>query len=410
MKTISILASDTVPLPIKKEFLDTLSQNDRKDFKNKYMYGEPPGIRSWKFAEILSEKFEVILLIPDTSLPDRLNEIIDKSKIKFEIGSYNYRVSSWNWTQELDRKLKKSNFVIVQSNTGSGLQNCSVLPSTVNLIVDGWNVLPQELSGKLLTHSMISRKVFWQKAILLYNDLITRSNCLLIANDKQANFYEGFFYGIGKLNYSTFQFSPLLKVPYGITKMKTWPEKSTSSNLKLLWNGTAFPWECPELLVKELADFDKISIDFVNIKHARQSKVFNTYFKSFFDNVPNISNIQLIDDMDFNLEKQAIDYDFGISLSRNWIYESYVHKAKSLEMLAAGLPIIINANDSINTEFDFLSKCIEPVNILNIKNQLFQLIPNKYSKKMTKEIYEKFTQVFDWNNVLSPVVDYINNF
>ncbi len=412
MKTIVIIASDVVPLPIKKEYLDSLSVQERKEFKSKYTYAEPAGIRSWKFASVLAEKYEVLLLVPDIALPDKLKEIVDFSNIKFEIGSYNYRVSSWNWTQELDRKLKKANFVIVQCNSGSGIQNCSVLPSTVNLIVDGYNILPQELSGKLLTHSMISRKVFWQKAMMLYNDLITRSNCLLVANERQTFFYEGFFYGIGKLNYSTFQFSPLLKVPYGIEK-KEFTETNfniSSNNLKLLWYGTVYPWECPEVLIKELADFDKISIDFINIKHTRQPKVFNTYFKSFFDNVPNISNIQIIDDIDFDLGTAHEEYDFGICLNRNWIYESYVHKTRALEMLANQLPIIINDLDNLNTELDFLKDNIRNVNIPSIKENLITICENKKSSKISKDSYETFTNIFNWNNTLLPVIDYIENF
>lgn len=411
MKTVIIIAPDTVPLPIKKEFLNSLSVQERKEFKNKYTYAEPAGIRAWKFASILAKRFEVTLLVPDIALPDRLKEILDYSNIKFEIGSYNYRVSSWNWTQELDRKLKKANFVIVQSNSGSGIQNCSVLPGTVNLIVDGYNILPQELSGKLLTHSMISRKVFWQKAMMVYNDLVTRANCFLVANDRQTCFYEGLFYGTGKLNYSTFQFSPLLKVPYGIDPIDSPIEKRISSNtLKLLWYGTAYPWECPELLVKELADFDKVNIDFINIKHPRQPKVFNTYFKSFFDNVPNISNIQLIDSVDFDLKDAYKEYDFGVCLTRSWIYESYVHKTRALEMLANKLPILLNINDNLNVEFEFLKEAIEPINILDIKNQLIHASEVKNTKKLSDETYSKLTEVFNWNNVLLPVIDYIENF
>lgn len=411
MKSVIIIASDCVPLPVKKEYLDSLSTVEKKEFKNKYTYSEPAGIRSWKFAEILSEKFNVTLLVPDICLPDKIKEILDYSNIKFEIGSYNYRVSSWNWTQELDRKLKKADFVIIQSNSGSGIQNCSVLPSNVNLIVDGYNILPQELSGKLLTHSMISRKVFWQKAILLYNDLITRTNCLLVANDKQRYFYEGLFYGIGKLNYSTFQFSPVLKVPYGVDICSNKFEKPhTSNSLKLLWYGTACPWECPEFLIKELANFDTISIDFVNIKHPRQPKVFNGYFKAFFDNIPNISNIQVIDSLDFNLKTANKEYDFGVCLTRNWIYESYVHKTRALDMLANKLPVLVNINDNLHTEVEFLKDVVKPLNILNIKDDLLKIASEKESTIFSDSTYSKLIDIFSWKNVLLPVIDYIENF
>jgi hypothetical protein len=410
MKTISIIAPDTVPLPIKEDYLKTLSEKEREVFIDRCMYTSLAGIRSWKFAEVLSEKFDVTLLVPDINFPER-DDIIDKSKLKFQLDSYNYRVSSWNWTQELDRKLKKPNFVIMQSNSGCGMQNCSVLPGSVNLIVDGWNILPFELSGNLLTHSKISRKVFWNKALSQYKDLLVRANCILIANDRQHCFYEGLFYGIDKLNYSAFQFSPILKVPYGMDNYENIKKiPSEDKCLKILWNGPIYPWEAPEVLIKELANYDQISIDYVNVRNSRQAKAYNTYFKMFFDRIVDISNIQMIDNSSINIQEACNKYDYGINLSRNWLYESYIHKASLIQMLSWKLPVITNINDSLYDEFNFLQESIEPISTVAIKLEMSRLLDIKQRAILSDESYKQLQDVLSWKNVLLPIIDYIDTF
>ena len=43
MKTVTIIAPDAVPLPIKREYLDSLSQQDKKDFISKqYVISNAP--------------------------------------------------------------------------------------------------------------------------------------------------------------------------------------------------------------------------------------------------------------------------------------------------------------------------------------------------------------------------------
>jgi len=79
-------------------------------------------------------------------------------------------------------------------------------------------------------------------------------------------------------------------------------------------------------------------------------------------------------------------------------------------MLANQLPIIINDLDNLNTELDFLKDNIRNVNIPSIKENLITICENKKSSKISKDSYETFTNIFNWNNTLLPVIDYIENF
>jgi len=404
MKTVCIIAGDTVPFPICKD-----AKISKAEF-NTYIQATYYGIRQWKLAEYLStqSKVEVTLLVPDIYYPTELMDrnVIDNSQITFNIETYNYKIASWGWSQELDRKLKKYNFVICPTYNGCGLENCSVLPSDVHVIVDGWSVLPLEYSARLLSHSKIARKVKWGNFIKVYAELITRCNCLLYANDKQREFYEGLFFGINKLNYNAFQFSPMLKVPFGVEKKQKIKQSSasTKNSLNLLYEGPVAPWDFPELIFKKFYNHKNVFIDFVNLEHPRQNKIYNSYFKPFFATSPDVHNIELISKND--VDKTA--YDYQIVMSRNWVIDSYIHRPEVLDAFASGLPIIVNKIDSIYSEIDFIRKSIVPIKSDTIDVTINNLFTSYYN--VDEQQLQEFYKIFSWNNVLTPLFDYIKNF
>lgn len=404
MKTICILAGDTVPFTLKKD-----AQVNKAEY-NTYFNACHYGIRQWKLAEYLSKhsNYDVTLLIPDVYYPQHLLEknAIDLSNVHFKLDQYNYKIASWGWSQELDRKLKKFNFVICPTYNGAGLENCSVLPGEVFVIVDGWSVLPLEYSGRLLSHSKIARKVKWSNFYRIYSDLLIRSNCLLYANDRQRDFYEGLFFGINKLNYNAFQFSPILKIPFGIEKKENIKvsNKEATNKLNILYEGPVSPWDYPEVALKKFFNHDAISIDFVNLEHPRQNKIYNNYFKSSFSCVDDSHNISLC-------SSTCIDktqYDYQLVISRNWVIDSYIHRPEILDAFASGLPIIVNKIDSIYNEIEFMRKSIVPVKSESIELTLQKLFATKYS--VDEQQLQEFYKIFSWDNILSPLYDYINNF
>ena len=85
-------------------------------------------------TDILSkiDNFEVTLFIPDINCPPK--EAFDLTGINFQINPYNLKTVSTGWSEELDRKLKNYNFVIVQSSDGIAFTNCSVLPQEMQIL------------------------------------------------------------------------------------------------------------------------------------------------------------------------------------------------------------------------------------------------------------------------------------
>jgi len=404
MKTVCIIAGDTLPFKLKKDS-GNIPPKDYDDYFNSTFYG----IRHWEIAQFLSKntKLDVTLLVPDVYYPEiyfKADKI--EKDYTFKIDTFNYKIASWRWSQELDRKLKKFDFVICPTYNGVGLENCSVLPGEVNLIVDGWNVLPLEYSARLLSYSKIARKVAWSNFKKIYSDLITRSNCLLYANDKQRDFYQGLFFGYDKLNYNAFQFSPVLKIPFGVDKKEVVKEINTEqkNSLSLLYQGSLEPWDHPEFLYKKMLNNSYVNINFANLEHPRHNKIYNSYFKPFFNNVNDIHNIEITSSRSISY----IDYDYSIFLSRNWVIDSYIHRPEILESLSYKLPVIVNKTDSIYNEIEFLQKSMLPIKLDSMEQNLTSLRSNDFT--VDDQQLEHLLRVFSWSNVLTPLLGYIENF
>jgi hypothetical protein len=141
-----------------------------------------------------------------------------------------------------------------------------------------------------------------------------------------------------------------------------------------------------------LINYDNIVVDFVNIKDENQPKVFNTYFKPYFEDekLEDISNISVSKTSTINLDT----YDFAISLSRNWVLSSYLHKPYLLDFISKGLPVITNIEDPLYQEIDFIRKVIYPIDINLAKSQIENLYDRKTEYTVTEETMQHVESVF----------------
>ncbi|HRZ18848.1 MAG TPA: hypothetical protein P5136_02215, partial [Methanofastidiosum sp.] len=124
IESIAVISPDTVPLTL-KEGNDSL--------KEKCSFATSLGVRSWKLAEKLSERFSVTLFIPDLNFPGKQN--IDLSGVYFDIAEYSY-----NSSPSFYKELESYDVVLVQSNSQPVFKNCLSLDRKVHLIVDGWTI------------------------------------------------------------------------------------------------------------------------------------------------------------------------------------------------------------------------------------------------------------------------------
>jgi len=413
LKSIAVLAPDTVPLCLKKDVPSEVEFNNKRySIKDKCTRSTSIGIRAWNIAKVLSSHPDlfVTLFIPDINYPGKEN--IDFENVGFDIQPYNFDAALWNWSEELDRKIinRGINSIIIPSVLGVGFLNCSVLPSNINVILDGYVPILAELPCSLIGQSNISKKIFWNRFIEQYMALLRRANCILYANDMQLSYYEGQLFSIGKLDWKAYQFSTLLKVPYGVDiNLPIEESPKDPDKLHLLWYGPAFAWYFPERLIELAAENSNIHIDFIALAHPRYNKSYYSFFKKFFSGDLG-QNITLIEEYQDNHVELYKDYDAGILLSRDWIEEKYSVRGRVYDMVSHGLPVITNQRNPIFHEFQEIKDSVYPVSLDNLSKDMENLIKRKSEIKVSEESLAHIQKKFQWSKVIYPLVDYVRNF
>lgn len=353
-KTIAIIAPAVVPLPIKIDAPKFISINDVSyPLKAQCSASSTEGDRALLMAEQLSElsDYEVILFVPDLHFPGLEN--IDVSSLKFSIKKYNYKNTIHTWSEELDRKLKQCDFVIVQTKSNVAWLNCAVLPKTVNVIVDGYESPLLTMPATLLNQHKIKRTNIWKNILSNYNDLLLRSNCVLYDNDRQKSFYEGHFFAIGKLSWRAFKFAPLLQLSYSINRKSSVVRNTKTESLKYLFFDYLYPWyNYPELL--KFFETSSMELDLLGYPPA----FYKVDIESVNYYINNTDNIRMVpDSSSVNLK----DYDGVICFSHNWLDEYYIPRYQAIRALAQNVPVLINDNSALFADLPEKSHHIFPI-------------------------------------------------
>lgn len=415
-KTIAIISPDTVPLKL-KETAPKYIREGAVDYpiKDKCCKITSTGKRAWVMAQALSKdtsKYTVDLFVPDLNFPGLEN--IDHTGVSFGIKKYNFKNTMYDWSEELDRKLKGYDFVIVQATVGAAWKNCAVLPRSTNVIVDAWAPMPVELPCALLNYPKIKREHSWQKFEMHYKDLLMRANCVLYANDRQRYFYEGYLFSMGKLSWKAFKFSPLLKVPYGIDIHSELKRTTNTTNLKLLWYGALYPWYDFESIFKIAQNNQNVELDFVGVRHPRYTRLYDQFYKDYFKDIDKYPNIRILPDYVENKAELFSQYDAAIALSQNWLEETYAHRVRVLEMVSYGLPVLVNAENVLYDSYDY--EVIRNILLPTTKEQLPETITEllQYKKRSgTMNVHNSLVALqkdMSWDTTLAPLVGYIDQF
>jgi hypothetical protein len=399
-----------VPLPLKNGAPEIIEENGIKhSLIDKCSRTTGLGKRAWKIAEVLSKEadFEVTVLVPNLNYPG--DEWIDTEKLFCAVEPYNFKAALWGWSEELDKRLMKSDFVIVQTATGAGFLNCSVLPGHVNVIVDGFVPIFAELPGALLGKSSVSRQITWNDFKTQYTNLLLRANCVLYATDRQYYYYEGQFFAINKLNWKAFKFSPLLKVPLGVDPVPR-VSKTNSDKLRILWYGPSYPWYKPEKLLDIAPFLPNTEIDFVGMSHPRYKNAYNKFFKKFFESTSDKPNVRVVENFCDTPADLYKNYDAGIVLARDWLEEKYAVRGRVLDMLSHGLPVIMNKGNSLFMEMNYLSDSLYPTTSQTLRKDLSWFEKKKSVLAVSEKSHRLIQENLLWSTVVSPVTDYIKRF
>lgn len=402
MKNIAIVAPCWVPL-------DCYNNLNLKDTSLEYIDGIAN--RIIHIIDNLSKKpsFNITVFIPDSEYNKNLT--IDLDSLPFKVSFYNAASATWLWSDELERKLKSFDFVITYPNYGIGLCNIANLPSGINIIVDGFVPVLAETACSLLGISKNLRKFHWERFLKQYSDLLLRANCILYATTSQYYYYEGIFNSIDKLNWSAFQFSPLLEVPYGFNQNPHLKKTNTTGKkLKLLWNGPVYPWYDPEKLIYTAQENQNIDFTFINIVHHRFKKQFKNYFKKFFNDAAYLSNIIIHEDGIYNKHDLFAEHDAVILNVRSWIEDKYAIRCRLYDAVSYGCPVLVNTANSFYKAFSNYENVVHTFNSDSSADviNLSKFIENKGALNISEETHSCLLNDNSWDKAIKPLIDYMD--
>ena len=306
-----------------------------------------PERRVYQISKLLSsfDDFDVTVLVPTKK--DKDIESFNFNDPNIYEGTYSFSAAYYSWSEELDRKLLKYDFVIIQTATGVGFQNCSVLPKKINVIVDAWIPMITQYPVDLLNKHRIKRRFSWETFLPQYQKLLQRANCLLCANDKQRSFYEGQFFMIEKLGWDAFKFSPIHKIPYSVVEDTPIREVS-SDRKKIIWFGDIHQYEALAELIKAINGTD-ITLDIIyrtNNVDIQKNRYSLTNIASILND--NVNMINANEEINFN------EYYAGVYINNNWLEDNYSNNSDIFELLFRGIPVYTNNYFELHQEYPYL--------------------------------------------------------
>lgn len=355
--------------------------------------------RALQLSNLLSqvENFEVTLLSP-LRKDQEIQYPFNNEKLNFDY--YSFSAAFYSWSEELDKKLLKYDFIIIQASTGVGFQNCTVLPKKINVIVDAWLPMVAQYPVDLLIKHRIKRRFTWDTFLPQYKSLLQRANCVLCANEKQRHFYEGQFFMIEKLGWDAFKFSPIHKVPY-IFNTESPMETTTSPKDKIVWYG-------------DIHQFDSL-VDFIKVIKNTGIKLDIIYRTNDVDSQKNkYSLLNLMPFLNENIVLKDADnvidfskYYLGVYLNNNWLEDTYSNNCDVFELLFKGIPVVTNNYLELYQEYPYLIN--NGIFYTPDAQSVLSFIEDKtftYSQKAMKSLREYHSS----DNAATSLINYIKVF
>ena len=405
MKKICVISPDAIRIPLIATHSDTVCiKNEWYTIEEKCTKAAATGIRAQKIAEFLSSYFEVTLLIPDLNYPGSFN--IDFSQISYKIESYDYYACQWKFSKKLNKQLKEFDCIILQSTAGIGFKNIAKLKKSKYVVLDGYIPLLAEFPAAVSHYPDNKAKIAnWNTLLKQYSKILSRTNLLLSATDRQQYYYEGQLLLLDKLNIKNFKNSNILKVPYGVDRKKE-ISRSSHEKIKLLWYGPFYPWYDFELLINELRNHENICIDFYGINHPR----YRNFVGKFVDlsKIVISKNMRIVGEFDSRETRKLLsEYTACILITKNWLEDTYSHRARIFEMLSYNIPVITNSDCSLIEESSYLNgTLLHKINSSNLKEELEEF--SNFSRLLNIDTdieHKKFLEQYNWNTILQPLKD-----
>lgn len=221
-----------------------------QDVVGKQMAG--PGVRYYNLARVLSREFDVVLAVPQESIPSYQRE-------SFRIVQY----TSGIWAS-IEPLVSKAKVAFFPSDIATVFPQLG--QSDLPLVVDGFDPLLAEWMALSQTQPL-EQKANWATRVCNLTQQYLLGDFFVCASERQRDWWLGLLEANGRVNFWTFQEDPSLRclvdvVPFGLPEIAPQRTRQVIKGIwrgvgeqdrVILWGGGIWPWLDPLTAIRALA-------------------------------------------------------------------------------------------------------------------------------------------------------------
>ncbi|MDM8527792.1 glycosyltransferase [Anaerolineales bacterium HSG24] len=397
----------------------------------------PVAIRYWEFARVLSDQFEVRLIIPPMAVSGSM-EIEDvKRKIsqkKHALYSIELRICENN--QQLKTAIQGADVLIV---VGELLSVYPFLAETnIPLVVDLYVPFMVEGLQKYAHEPTVNRLTRHAGYRGIHTRQLRAADFLLCASETLKDYWLGWLTALGRVNPYTYQHDPTLHnllavVPFGLPANPPRPDKPVMKGIHrligptdkvVLWGGGLWNWLDWETVIKAMrivADQSAhIKLFFMGTKNPVVDKATDSNSTPSHDAVSSaihlsqqlgLFNRQVI----FNdwvpyseRHNYLLEADVGISLHRAHLETRFSFRTRMLDYIWAGLPIIATEGDVMSAEVARwqLGQVVRGGDVEQVAQAILSMTESPNHSQQYQSYFEQARQQYQWEQVMQPLIQF----
>lgn len=388
-----------------------------------------PGIRAWEIAKCLSEKFKIILTIPDYSYQSDKNSFFES--LPFDV--IRYSVGNPSLIQNIGERCR---ILLIQ---GYILSKFPVLKKVkAHLIVDMYVpfVLENLFIHKWKVANLTDREFIHLNDLRVFNGQVLYGDHFLCASSRQKDLFIGSLLALNRINPRILDASPSLDdlisiVPFGISETEAGAAACHKPNvirnripqiqeddIVLLWGGVISNWFDPATLIKALkealSENKRLKLFFLSTKHPNPLL---PELDSAREAVQLANALELRDRYIFFNEdwvgydersRYFEEADIGVSIHKCHFETRFSFRTRILDYIKHYLPIICTEGDYFAelVEREHLGMVVGSEDVSSLKHAILKLAEDAAVRQEIKGRMEGIKKMFLWKKVTEPLVDY----
>jgi glycosyltransferase involved in cell wall biosynthesis len=376
-----------------------------------------PAIRFWELARVLAGQFAVTLAVPGGT---------DLAPVGFDI--LRYPTEDRSGGTELARRAASDADVVIVS--GHQVVEMPFLRDLcVPLVADLWIPLPIE---SLAWHALSDRPrqlVAYQDAVRATQTVARHADLLLVASERQRAFWLGILAACGRLHPDTYAADSDLRnlvdiVPVGCPAEPprparaikgVWPGVGLKDRL-ILWTSGVWNWFDPTTLLRAMpqvvAQHPDVRLAFIGVKHPNEERV------------PEMEAARQARALsqELGLDGQTVfwggwvpyaergayllEADVGVSLHRTGLEPHFAFRARLLDCIWAGLPMVLTTGDVLGEEFERrgLGIRVQPYDVEALACALDAMLCQSNTRADRTAAFGEMRSRYSWDRMAEPLV------